>query len=155
TLMWVAVSLLLIANTVNIGADLGAMASSIELVVPIAPAVSLAAITLFTLALQIFIPYPTYARFLKYLTLTLLSYVVAALVIHQDWWLILRSTFVPHVVFSKEYVLNLSAILGTTISPYLFFWQADEEVEEEIVEGRLKEIGAGSPKITARFIKQM
>lgn len=155
TLLWSAVTLLLIANTVNIGADLGAMAASVELLVPIPASVSLAIITVFTLALQILVPYPAYARFLKYLALSLLSYVVAAFIIKQDWSLILQSTIVPHIVMSKEYVLNLTAILGTTISPYLFFWQADEEVEEEISEGRLREVGAKRPHITARFIRHM
>ena len=155
TLLWGAVTLLLIANTVNIGADLGAMAASIELIVPIPASVSLAVVTVFSLALQIFVPYPAYARFLKYLALSLLSYVVAAFMIKQDWVLILQSTIIPHIAFSKEYILNLTAILGTTISPYLFFWQADEEAEEEISDGRLREIGAKPPHITARFIRQM
>ena len=155
TLLWGAVVILVIANTVNIGADLGAMAASIELLLPIPASVSLAIITVFTLALQIFVPYPAYARFLKYLTLSLLSYVVAAFMVKQDWVLILQSTIIPHIAFSKEYILNLTAILGTTVSPYLFFWQADEEAEEEVAEGKLKEIGAKRPHITARFIRQM
>lgn len=155
TLLWGAVTLLLIANTVNIGADLGAMAASIELILPIPASISLAVVTVLTLALQIFVPYPAYARFLKYLALSLLSYVVAAFIVKQDWWLILQSTVIPHVVLSKDYVLNLTAILGTTISPYLFFWQADQEAEEEISDGNLREIGAKPPHITGRFIRQM
>ena len=155
TLLWGAVTLLLIANTVNIGADLGAMAASIELIIPIPASISLAIVTVFSLALQIFVPYPAYARFLKYLALSLLSYVVAAFMIKQDWLLILQSTIIPHIAFSKDYILNLTAILGTTISPYLFFWQADEEAEEEVAEGKLREIGAKRPHITARFIRQM
>ena len=90
TLLWGAVTLLLIANTVNIGADLGAMAASIELIIPIPASISLAIVTVFSLALQIFVPYPAYARFLKYLALSLLSYVVAAFMIKQDWLLILQ-----------------------------------------------------------------
>ena len=154
-LLWSGVGILLVANTINVGADLGAMAASIELIAPIPPGISLTLITLITLALQIFVPYPAYARFLKYLALSLLSYVVAAFLIRQDWLLILRSTLIPHVEWSKAYLLNLTAILGTTISPYLFFWQADEEVEEEIGEGKIREIGAGRPRVTARFIRQM
>ncbi|RJQ35814.1 divalent metal cation transporter [Candidatus Parcubacteria bacterium] len=154
-ILWGAVVLLLIANTINIGADLGAMAESINLIVPLPAGVSLAAITVFTLALQILVPYPTYARFLKYLALSLLSYVVAAFVVQQDWPRILWATFVPHIELSSAYLLNITAMLGTTISPYLFFWQADEEVEEEIEKGKLKEIGKGTPKITARFIREM
>jgi NRAMP (natural resistance-associated macrophage protein)-like metal ion transporter len=155
TLLWGAISLLVVANTINMGADLGAMAAGIGLLLPIPAVVSLVGVTLFTLALQIFVPYPSYAKFLKYLTISLFAYIIAAFVVHQDWIFVLRSTIIPHIAFSKEYLLNLAALLGTTISPYLFFWQADEEVEEEISQHRLREIGSSVPKITGRFLKQM
>jgi NRAMP (natural resistance-associated macrophage protein)-like metal ion transporter len=155
TILWGSVIILLIANTINIGADLGAMAASIHLIVPTPYWLNLLAITLLMLALQIFVPYPAYARILKYLTLSLLTYVIAAFVIHQDWQRILASTFIPHIEFSRSYLLNLTAILGTTISPYLFFWQADEEVEEEIEEGRLREIGAGKPRVGKAFFRNI
>lgn len=155
TLLWGAVVVLLIANTINIGADLGAMASAVDLLAPIPAGVSLAVITLVTLALQVFVAYPAYANFLKYLTLSLLSYLVAAFLVHQDWGAVFSAVVIPHIQLSSVYLLNIAAILGTTISPYLFFWQADEEVEEEIEHKRLSEIGAGAPKVTARFIKEM
>ncbi len=155
TILWGAVSLLVVANTINIGADLGAMAAAVGLILPIPLAASLVVITLITLALQIFIPYATYAKFLKYLTLSLLAYVLCAFAVHLDWAFVLSVTLVPHIEFSKVYLLNIAALLGTTISPYLFFWQADQEVEEEIQQHRLTEIGAGTPRITARFIKEM
>ncbi len=155
TVLWSAVILLVVANTINIGADLGAMAAAIQLLVPIPSAVSLGSIALISLILQLFVPYPSYAKFLKYLTLSLLAYVVAAFFIHQDWHAVFFASIVPHVAFSKAYLLNIAAILGATISPYLFFWQADEEVEEEVAAGRLREIGARMPKITARFIRKM
>ncbi|HWP61828.1 MAG TPA: divalent metal cation transporter [Candidatus Paceibacterota bacterium] len=154
-ILWGAVTLLLIANTINIGADLGAMASAIGLLAPIPLGVSLAVITLFSLALQISVPYPRYAKFLKYLTLSLLGYVIAAFVVRQDWSLVLSATLIPHLSLSKEYVINIAAMLGTTISPYLFFWQADEEVEEEIADHQLREIGVGVPKITGRIIRRL
>ncbi len=155
TILWSAVVLLLIANTINIGADLGAMAASIELLLPIPGGISLAVIALFTLALQILVPYAMYARFLKFLALSLLSYVVAAFVVQQDWLAIAWATLVPHVELSSAYLLNITAMLGTTISPYLFFWQADQEAEEEVNDGRIREIGSGTPKITPRFIREM
>jgi NRAMP (natural resistance-associated macrophage protein)-like metal ion transporter len=101
TLLWGSVIILLIANTINIGADLGAMAASIHLIVPTPYWLNLLVITVLMLALQIFVPYPAYARILKYLTLSLLTYVIAAFVIHQDWHRILVSTFVPHIEFSR------------------------------------------------------
>jgi Mn2+/Fe2+ NRAMP family transporter len=89
------------------------------------------------------------------LTLSLLAYVATAFIIKQDWPLILRSTLVPTIVISREYFFNLVAILGTTISPYLFFWQASEENEEEVVEGKLKNMDEGVPKIMKSDIKKM
>ena len=151
----VAVLLLIIANTINIGADLGAMAASLQLIVPIPFVIALIGITFCTLALEVFVPYPTYARLLKYLTLSLLAYVVTALSINQDWGAILRATLVPHIYFSNAYLFNIAAVLGTTISPYLFFWQADEEVEEEIERGEIRSLGRGTPKLRPGDVRQM
>lgn len=153
--LYVAVTILLVANTVNIGANLGAMASSAEMVVGIPFVFWLFAMTIITLLLEVFVPYPTYARFLKYLTFSLFAYIIAALFIKQDWGKIAISTVLPTVSFTKEYLLNIVAILGTTISPYLFFWQADEEVEEEIKEGKIRAMGKGVPRVTRRDISSM
>lgn len=142
------ISLLLCANIINIGADLGAMASAIRLVVPLPFSFLLGAVTVCILVLQVYVPYPTYARFLKYLTFSLLSYVIVACIVVQDWWQVLRATFVPHVTFSHEYLMNVAAFLGTTISPYLFFWQADEEVEEEVVRHEIRGVSVGTPHFT-------
>ncbi|MDE2001267.1 MAG: divalent metal cation transporter [Patescibacteria group bacterium] len=150
-----AVFLLLVANMINIGADLGAMASSLQLLIPVPFAVLLIAITAFTLLVEVTVPYPTYAKFLKYLTLSLLAYIAAALTIHQDWGMILHATLVPHIVLSRDYLLNIAALLGTTISPYLFFWQADEEVEEEVERHQIRGMGKGVPKIKSSDIHQM
>lgn len=153
--LYIAVALLLIANTVNIGADLGAMAASVQLLVPVPFVVLLFGITAFTLLLEVFVSYPAYTRFLKYLTLSLLAYIATAFLIHPDWSHILRATLVPHIALSKDYVLNVAAFLGTTISPYLFFWQADEEVEEEVEAGKLTDMGAGTPKVTRGDIQKV
>ena len=154
-LLYFAVTLLLIANTINIGADLGAMASSAQLIVGVPFIFWLIGMTALTLVLEIFITYKTYAKFLKYLTLSLFAYVIAAFAIKQDWGTIIRSTLIPTISVNKEYLMNIVAFLGTTISPYLFFWQADEEVEEEIVENKIQAIGRGKPKITKRDIRFM
>ncbi len=154
-LLYGAVCLLLVANIINIGADLGAMAAAIMLLVPVPFAVLLVAITLIILGVEIYVPYPTYARVLKYLTLSLAAYVVTAFMIGADWGLILHSTLVPHISLTRDYLLNIAAILGTTISPYLFFWQADEEVEEEIEKGKLREMGDGSPRASVNDVRQM
>jgi NRAMP (natural resistance-associated macrophage protein)-like metal ion transporter len=154
-ILYAAVLLLLIANTVNIGADLGAMASSAELVTGIPFVVLLLVMTFITLVLEIFVSYRVYSKYLKYLALALLSYIVTAFVVQQDWSLILRSTLIPSFSWDKAYILNTVAILGTTISPYLFFWQADEEVEEEIAQRKLGKIGSGLPRITSGDVKKM
>ncbi|MEK7647251.1 MAG: divalent metal cation transporter [Patescibacteria group bacterium] len=154
-ILYSAVLLLLIANTINIGADLGAMAASVQLLFDIPFTVLLIGITVFTILLEVFISYPIYAKYLKYLTFSLMAYIVTAFVVGPDWWLVARSIFVPHIIFTKQYLLNIMALLGTIISPYLFFWQADEEVEEEIINHKIRGIGDGVPQIDALDIKRM
>lgn len=150
-----AVAVLAITNIINIGADLGAMAAATQLVFPIPFVWALAILTIVTILTEVFVPYPTYVGILKYLALTVFAYVVAALAIHQDWPTIFRSTIIPHIEWNKEYILNLTAMLGTTISPYLFFWQADEEVEEELLDGKIRAMGKGRPKISTADMGQM
>lgn len=141
TLLWFAVALLGIANTINIGADLGAMASASELVTGMPFTLSLVIFTVFSLGLQVAVPYPKYAPVLQFFAFSLLAYVVTVLVVHQDWAAIARGTFIPSFSMNEERVMNIVAVLGTTIAPYLFFWQADEEVEEEIEKGWLSSFG--------------
>jgi NRAMP (natural resistance-associated macrophage protein)-like metal ion transporter len=124
------------ANAINLGADLGAMAAAGQLLLPLPFFVWLVGISLLTLGLEIFLNYNQYARVLRFLTLSLLAYVFAAFVVHQDWGQALRGTFIPTLQFDRARLMNLVALLGTTISPYLFFWQASQEVEEEIDKGR-------------------
>jgi NRAMP (natural resistance-associated macrophage protein)-like metal ion transporter len=126
-----AVALLFTANTINVGADLGAMAASIRLLAPGLPAIPLLLmIALTVLGLEIFIPYRQYAQILKFMALSLLAYVVAGLIIGGDPRALLEATFIPHIEFTPAYLTLLVALIGTTISPYLFFWQTSEEVEE-------------------------
>ncbi len=127
-----AVLLLFIANTINVGADLGAMAASVQLLAPAVPfGVILIVFAVGILLLEIFVPYRYYARILKVLTLSLLAYLVTGILIHPDWFSLLRETLVPSIQLTPEFLALAVAVLGTTISPYLFFWQAAEEVEEE------------------------
>lgn len=127
--VWTIVILLSLANVFNIGADLGMMASSAELVIPIPFGAWLIFLSVGTVTLQIFVPYKRYARFLKWLTLSLLSYVLVAMVVQVDWRDALKHTFFPSVVWSRDFLFLVVAFLGTTISPYLYVWQSNAEVE--------------------------
>jgi len=141
-----------VANTINIGADLGAMASAAGLIFPLPFIFWLISLTVLILVLEVFLTYRSYARYLKYLTLTLLSYFAVAILVHQDWGEVLKNTLIPHFIFSEAFFLSLMAILGTNISPYLFFWQAGEEVEEAVADGKLRAMGRGIPKVTKKDI---
>jgi len=154
-ILTIAVLLLVVANTINIGADLGAMASSGQLILHVPFIVLLFGMTALTVILEVFVSYKIYAKFLKYLTFALFAYIITALVIKQDWSNVLKATFIPSISFNKEYLMNIVAILGTTISPYLFFWQAGEEVEEEVAEKKLHQMGAGVPHVTNKDIRTM
>jgi len=131
------VVLLFAANTLNLGADLGMMAAAAQLLVPVPFSFLVVILALISLALQIFAEYRTYARYLKWLTLSLFAYVLVAFSINVDWGMALRGTLFPHTLWDKDALMMLVAILGTTISPYLFFWQASQEVEEAWGEGRI------------------
>lgn len=129
-------ALLFFANTLNIAADLGAMAAATKLLLPTANFGLLVVFYgLISLALQIFTTYARYAKYLKYMTFALLSYVVVAFAVHLDWGQVLYHTVVPSITFSPDQIFLLCAVLGTTISPYLFFWQTSQEVEEGILHG--------------------
>lgn len=135
--LYICTILLLVANTLNIGADIGAMAKAVQLLQPHWNFFTLVlGFTIFSLALQIFTPYERYAKYLKYLALILLSYVATALIINLNWQNIVYHSVIPTINFSKDQIILVCAILGTTISPYLFFWQTSQEVEEEILRGK-------------------
>ncbi len=136
-ILYILVFLILIANTINIGADLGAMADTTRLIVPQVPFAVLAiGYTALILFLEIFITYKTYAKILKWFALTLLSYFVTVLLVTTNWGSLFSVAFIPHFELTKDFVMMIVAILGTTISPYLFIWQGNEEMEEEIAQGR-------------------
>jgi NRAMP (natural resistance-associated macrophage protein)-like metal ion transporter len=124
------VFLLLIANTINLGADIGAMAAAAQLFVNL-PFVVLAAIFfVIILALEIFLPYHRYAKILKWLAFSLCAYLITGIIVTGNWGQVLAATFIPSLNFTNPYLLMIVAVVGTTISPYLFFWQASQEVEE-------------------------
>lgn len=135
--LYVSTALLFAANTFNLGADLGAMSEATRLLFPnLDFNLLVIAFAFLSLGLQIFSTYQKYAKYLKYLAFTLLSYVVTMFMVGADWQSILHSTFFPTFHFTKESILLVTAVLGTTISPYLFFWQTSQEIEEEILEGK-------------------
>lgn len=153
-LLYPIVALLLIANTINIGADLGAMGAALHLLLGGQIGVYTAAFGIFSAALQVFIPYHRYVQVLKWLTLALFAYVATIWVVQIPWGQVARETLLPAFSLKSSYVTAVVAIFGTTISPYLFFWQASQEVEDE--EGAsdqhaLKQAPAEAPKQLARI----
>jgi NRAMP (natural resistance-associated macrophage protein)-like metal ion transporter len=153
--LYLCALLLFVANTLNIGADLGAMAKAVQLFAPNQNFFLLAIFfTFFCLFLQIFTPYEQYTKYLKYLVFVLFSYIVTALIVDIDPKQLLMHTVIPSITFSKDQIFLITGILGTTISPYLFFWQTSHEVEEDILHGktslRLRQVG-----VTDREVKNM
>src|ERR1043166_676373 len=136
-LLYLTVFLLVIANTINAGADLGAIAAAINLLVPVPIALLVLPIALLILALQIWGSYRLIATTFKWLVLALFAYVGSAFFARPDWLEVARNTFIPRLSLDAPFLATLVAIFGTTISPYLFFWQTDQEVEEEISFGRV------------------
>ncbi|MFH1608511.1 MAG: divalent metal cation transporter [Patescibacteria group bacterium] len=139
-ILYFCMALLLFANVFNIGADLGAMAEASRLVFPQIGFVFLVfGFAVLSLALQIFIPYRKYSKYLKYLALVLFAYVFTAFAVKINWSEALRHVVIPAINFSKDEIILVCAAFGTTISPYLFFWQTSQEVEEEILKGEKTE----------------
>jgi NRAMP (natural resistance-associated macrophage protein)-like metal ion transporter len=134
--LWGACSLLIVANVVNIGADLGGMADATEMVTGVNSLVWTPIYAILIISLLFWTSYSFIAKVFKWLTLVLFAYVITAFLSHPDWRAVLHSTFVPHIEWSSAYIAVFVGILGTTISPYLFFWGASQEVEEERKKGR-------------------
>ena len=151
-ILYATLALVLVANTINIGADLGAMGAAAHLIIPL----NFGVLTLFfatlILVLEIFTNYKTYAKILKWLALVLIAYPLTVFLVQEPWMTLLKATFIPHVQFSFAFLFIITGVLGTTISPYMFFWEASEEIEEEKEKRIIKD---GKPKITAAFIKKM
>lgn len=133
--LWGACSILVVANVINIGADLGGMAEATQLVTGVRSLIWIPVYAVFILALLFWSSYKLMARIFKWMTVVLFAYVFASFYAHVDWRRALAVTFVPHLEWTRGFLAVLVAILGTTISPYLFFWQAAEEVEEGRAQG--------------------
>lgn len=151
-ILYGTLALVLVANTINIGADLGAMGAAAHLIIPINFAFLTILFTALILILEIFTSYRTYAKILKWLALVLLAYPLTVFLIHEPWMTLLKATLVPHIELSFAFLFIITGVLGTTISPYMFFWEASEEVEEE----REKGLKRGErPRITKNFLRRL
>lgn len=147
--LYLIIPLLMIAITINIGANIGAMAEAVRLVTPFAFAPLTIVIVATILILEIFVSYRVYARLLKWLALSLFAYPLTLFIIHAPWGTIIPATFVPHFELNFAFFFIATGVLGTTISPYLFFWQASEEVEEERALGLIKR---GIARVSGKFM---
>lgn len=153
-LLYMSVILVVVANTINIGADLGAMAATTQLFIDIPYAVLAIMYAIFIILLVVFVSYKKYAKILKWLAVALLAYPVTALLVGQDWPELFRNTFGVIPVINAETIYILVGILGTTISPYCFFWDTSEVVEEEIAKHRLSQTGK-APNVNKHFLKNI
>lgn len=153
-LLFSAVTLVVVANTINIGADLGAMAATAQLLVPLPFEVLAVIFAVVVLLLEIFVSYKTYARILKWLAIALLAYPVTAFLVGLPWLEVLQATVTIDLsrIGESATIFLIVGLIGTTISPYLFFWDTSEVVEGEIATHRLRSAGS-SPKVTRHFIR--
>ena len=145
------VALLLIANTINIGADVAAMGESLKLVIGGSPHLYALGFGGLSMLLQVFIPYHRYVRILKWLTLALLAYVGTAFTVRIPWSEVAAGTFLPKIRWEADYVMTVVAVFGTTISPYLFFWQASQEVEEQHAKAGGKPLKRAPAQVDSNF----
>jgi len=147
-LLYLLFVLMFLANTVNIGADLLGMSAAVNLLVPIPVWVIAIILAALIIVLMIKFSYLKIAKYLKWLALSLFAYIAAALIVSQDWLAIVKNTFIPRIEWNSDFLMLIVAIFGTTISPYLFFWQTSEEVEE-------RSGGAGKRIITKHELRDM
>ncbi len=148
------VVLVAVANTINIGADIGAVAAAAQLVVNVPFWLLAVATTALLVVSEVLVAYKTYAKWLKWLALALFSYPATALIVDQPWREILYATVVPHIELTFAFFFIITGVFGTSISPYMFFWQASEEVEEERAAG-MRMGKDGQPRLPRRFIRDM
>jgi len=139
--LYAVVGLVVVANTINIGADIGAMASAAQLLVPVHFVILTIGFCVIILVLEIYTNYKAYAKILKWLALALLAYPITVFIVHEPWGTVLKATVIPHFEFSFAFLFIITGVLGTTISPYMFFWEASQEVEEQKEKNRIKEGG--------------
>src|SRR3984957_14571166 len=149
--LYVVVAFLIVANIINIGADIGAMGVALNLLIG-GPAILYCVLfALVSVFLQVWIPYKTYSNILKWLTFSLFSYVGTIFVVQINWAEVLRGTLIPTISFKGEYLAALIAVLGTTISPYLLFWQSAEEVEQMESEPKEKPLKTAPQQAPGQF----
>ena len=146
------VGLILIANTINIGANIGAMAEATRLILPVNFSILVLGFTALILILEIFLSYKIYSRVLKWFVLSLIAYPVTVFLISHPWSELLKATFIPHLEFNFGFLFIIVGVFGTTISPYMFFWQASAEVEEEKCRHLFNH---GKPKFNAKFLRDL
>src|ERR1035437_9475958 len=151
--LYSAVLLVVVANTINIGADIGAIAAAAQLLINVNFVVLTLGFTALILIIEIFTTYKIYSRILKWLVLALLAYPITVFMVHQPWPTIISATFLPHVELNFEFFFIITGILGTTISPYMFFWQTSQEVEEEKAQHLISRYG--KPNIGPKYIKNL
>lgn len=154
-ILYPIVLLVVLANTLNIGADIGAMSASMQLLLPMVPfsilAVGFAGIILL---LEVLVSYRTYVRILKWLALALFAYIITAFLVNVPWLEALQATVIPTIELNRDFIFMIVAIFGTTISPYLFFWQTSNVVEDEIAEHRLPQKG-GIPRLSRSYLRRL
>ncbi len=151
--LYFTVFFLVFANTVNIGADIGAMAASAQLIIDIPYVWWTLFFTTGIVLLELIVPYKKYAKILKWLCLSLFAYIVTAFMVNMPWGEVLRNTLVPTFKLEPAFILAIVALLGTTISPYLFFWEPSQIVEEQVAHRWRKDID-GAPYVTSHRVKQ-
>jgi NRAMP (natural resistance-associated macrophage protein)-like metal ion transporter len=154
-LLYMAVLLVVIANVVNIGADFSAIANTTQLLVPLPFGFLAISFAVIILLLEILVSYKRYAKILKWLTLSLLAYLLTAILVGQNWGDLLYATTHINAHFDFATIYILVGLLGTTISPYLFFWDTSEVVEDEIEQHRLAENAKKEPRISKRFLRNV
>lgn len=156
-MLYLALFLVVVANVVNIGADFGAMAATLQLLIPQIPfAGAVIGFAIVMLGLELFVPYKKYAKILKWLAIVLFAYPITAFVVGQPWGQIFAATLNPtNIHFDFTVIMIMVGLIGTTISPYLFFWDTSEIVEDEITHRRLGLKHLHMPKITRHFLKNV
>jgi len=156
-LLYSVLMLLIGANTINVYADINIMAASMKMLFGLPFALWATVLTIGMVVAQILVPYKHYVKFLKYACLSLLAYVVIAVLpqVHVDWYAVIYNMVIPHWNSNPEYVLTIVGFLGTTISPYLFFWQAGEQVEDDIADGLTDDAGYRASRIKRSEIRSV
>src|SRR5471032_1311809 len=150
-LLYAIVGLLLVANTINIAADVAAMGQALRLLAGGPAQLYALGFGLLSLLLQVFIPYRNYVRILKWLTVALLAYVATVLVVRVPWLTVLHDTLLPPLSWKAAYLTTVVAVFGTTISPYLFFWQASQEVEDMQADPHALALKRAPHQVSANF----